>query len=79
MALLGLPHISSSHFLIIHHLQHVDIEIGLKTGSLKAAREKQTKMKNHHYHLYILSLSVLLPPSPLLCFLGPQGTHGIPS
>ena len=37
MALLGLPHFSSSDFLKIHHLQLVDIEIGLKTGSLKAA------------------------------------------
>ena len=37
MASLGLPHISSSDFLKIHHLQLVDIEIGLKTGSLKAA------------------------------------------
>ena len=37
MALLGLPHFSSSDFLKINHLQLVDIEIGLKTGSLKAA------------------------------------------
>ena len=37
MALLGLPHFSSSDFLKIHLLQLVDIEIGLKTGSLKAA------------------------------------------
>ena len=38
MALPGLPHFLSSDFPIIHLLQLLDIEIGLKTGSLKAAR-----------------------------------------
>ena len=77
MALLGLPHFSSSDFLKIHHLQLVDIEIGLKTGLLKAALgETDQDEESPLSFLYIIFISVI---TTIIMFLGPQGTHGIPS
>ena len=79
MALLGLPHISYSDFLKIHHLQLVDNEIGMKTGSLKAARGKTDQDEESPISfVYIIFISVITTIT-IIMFLGPQGTHGIPS
>ena len=68
-----------SDFLKIHHLQLADIEIGLKTGLLKAALGETDQDEESPLSLvYIVFINVITTIT-IIMVLGPQGTHGIPS